>query len=148
MKSFIWSIALVLAIGIVGSTAAAQITVMERSSGERTAISESPHTVVDKMMVRAVATQTQTDTIRWALVLYGTDGEADAEVTLDDEPIKPLRITTDAEAPGGRTRIFLDENDFYRLANRSAPTVRVGEASFELPEAVQQDMRAIHERIL
>lgn len=148
MKSFICGLAVVCVMGLAGSPAAAQITVMERSSGERTAVSESPHTVVDKMMVRAVGTKDASGTIRWALLLYGTGGEADVQLTLDNEPVEPLRITTDPEAPGGRTRIYLDEEDFYRLANRSAPTVRVREVAFKLPEGVQKDMRAIYERIL
>ncbi len=148
MKRLLSICAVMLMFALVHS-AAAQVSVLESTDGKRTVISEFPHSVVNKMMIRALGQVDAEDTVQWALLLSGTGGTDDVEITLDDEPVEPVRISTDPDAPGGRTHVYLRQEDFLRLANRSAtPMVRVGVTTFDLPDAVRSDMRLVHQRTL
>lgn len=147
MRYLICGVAVFLFFGF-GDIAAAQVTVLEGGSGKRTILSKSPHAVGNKMMVRAVSTTDTAGNIRWALLLYGTDGEDDVTVTMDRDTVETVRIVTNTEAPGGRTRVFIGQKDFYRLGQTSKAKVRVGDITFTLPEPVRKDVRAIYRKTL
>jgi hypothetical protein len=148
MKRLISTLAVMLVLALV-HTAAAQVSVMESSDGKRTVISEFPHSVVNKMMVRALGQVDAEDNVQWALLLSGTGGTENVQITLDGETVEPTRITTNPDAPGGRTHIYLEQEDFLRLAARTAsPEVTVDGTTFTLPDAVRSDMRTIHSRTL
>lgn len=127
-------------------SAAAQVVIQETRTGERTAMSESPHRVAEDMMVRAVAMSDEQG-LTWALIFYGTDGAGQVHITANKETVEPTQVTTDPEAPGGRTRVFFTESTFYQIGHATTVQIKIGDTTFNLPDEARKDIQLVHEKV-
>ena len=135
-----------LLIAVTATPATAQIMqVGDSDAGKVTYLSETPF-IEDGLMMRANGIET--DTLGWAITVQGTEASADVQIAADGEAVAPLRLSTDTEAPGGRTTIFLEGGAFRRIANAEAVELTVGGKTVTLPENLQRDMRLILKNLI
>lgn len=126
--------------------AAAQVIVAEDAqTGERIVMSEALRPAEHKIMVRAVGRVGSSRT-EWALTFRSTEASGDVQVTAGEEPIEPLRIATDEEAPGGMTTLFFSGEAFYELARAPRVEITIGDKTLTLPDQIREDMREIMNR--
>ncbi len=145
MHRYGFSLLLPVLLLIGAQPVAAQIIEAESANGERILMSETLRRAEHKIMVRAIG-RIGDERTEWALTFRSTDARSEVQLTADGESIAPLRVATDADAPGGMTTVFLSGEAFYEIAHASEVAVTIGDRSLTLPAEIHDDMQRILRR--
>jgi hypothetical protein len=132
-------------------TAAAQYsnldTVEGLSAGEQTTLMISPHSLTEDVSARALGVKAPNAT-RFALTLIGITPADSIGLTLGGEPLPIEEISRPAEGEVGPTRIYLSQQTFLTLADRSGARLHVGDTSTRLPDQMRKEMQKIFETVV
>lgn len=144
-----------LLVGCVGAlfapSAAAQFsnldTVEGPSSGETTTLMIAPHSLTENVSGRAIGIKSPNDT-RFALTLIGITSADSIGLTLDDEALPIEEVSRPAEGEIGPTRVYVSQQTFLTLAERTGVRLHIGDTSTQFPDQMRKEMRKIFEDVV
>lgn len=138
-------------VAFFGPTAAAQYsnldTVEGPSAGEETTLMISPYSLTEDVSARALGVKSLNDT-RFVLTLIGVTRADSIRLTLGGEALPIEEISRPEEDEVGPTQVYLSQQTFLTLADRSGVRLHVGDTTTRLPDQMRKEMRKIFETVV
>jgi hypothetical protein len=122
-------------------------TVEGPGTGEKTTLTITPHTLTEEVSARALGVKSPSGT-RWALTLIGISPADSIELILEGEALPIKDISRPEEGEVGPTRVYLSQQTFLTVADRSDVRLRIGDATTQLPDQMRTEMRQIFEKVV
>jgi hypothetical protein len=138
-------------LGLLARPAAAQTsnldTVEGPGAGEHTTLMVSPRSLTDDVSARALGVRSPDD-VRFALTLIGIARSDSIRLTLNGKTLPVGDISRPAEGEVGPTQVYLSQETFLTLADRSGARLHIGDQAARLPDQMRTEMRKIFEEVV
>ena len=122
-------------------------TVEGPGTGEETTLTVTPHTLTEEVSARAIVVESPGG-IRWALTLIGVTPADSIGLSLGGETLPIEDLGRPEEGEVGPTRVYLSQQTFLTVADRSDVRLRIGDATTQLPDQMRTEMRQIFEKVV
>jgi hypothetical protein len=136
---------------LLAPTATAQYsnldTIEGPNAGEETTLMISPHSLTEDVSARALGVKGPNDT-RFVLTLIGVTRANSIGLTLGGEALPIEEISRPAEDEVGPTQVYLSQQTFLTLADRSGARLHIGDTKTRLPEQMRKEMQKIFETVV
>ena len=122
-------------------------TVEGPGAGEQTTLTVTPHTLTEEVSARALGVKSPNGT-RWAITLIGISSADSIELILEEEALPIEDISRPEEGEVGPTRVYVSQQTFLTVADRSDVRLRIGDATTRLPDQMRTEMQQIFEKVV
>jgi len=122
-------------------------TIEGPSAGEETTLMVSPHSLTEDVSARALGVKSPNGT-RFVLTLIGVTRTDSIRLTLRGEALPVEEISRPAEDEVGPTQVYLSQQTFLTLADRSGARLHIGDAKTRLSDQMRKEMRKIFETVV
>lgn len=122
-------------------------TVEGPSTGEKTTLTITPHSLTDDVSARALGVKGPNGN-RFAITLIGITRTDSVGLTLGDKPLPIEDISRPDEDEVGPTRVYLSQETFLTIADTPEVRLHIGDATAKIPDQMRKEMRTIFDTVV